>query len=993
MSTASGAPLPVSASPNHSGEDAWRASAEAQIADLQQALAVAQAQVEFQNNRFLALLETLPGGSGLPGPGDQVLRYDLFGPTPDLPATAGANKPRTRARVAGLQEPFLMQVLAQNPNPVLRLTATGEVRYANVAAQALGTALSRAAQPGGYLLPVVRRALGTNSTQHQEIAFGDHWYLVQAVPGPGEACATLYLTDSTALHSADERLAEQREFYETILNELTVDVAVFTAEHRYSFVNALAIQDPTLREWIIDKDDFEYCTYRNRSADLAIERRRRFDQVVQLRAEVQWEEITSTDRGPQHMLRQMRPVYDADGTLRMMVGMGFNITERHHAEKKLAEQRAFYEFVLNQLPSDIGIFDAQFRYLFVNERGIKDPEVRKWVIGKDNFEYFARTGRPSSMAEERQKRFEQTMRERKLITYEESFTRPDGTRHMLRCLQPVFHPDGSPYLVVGYGLDITERVQAEQLVTQAKLVAEESARVKESFLANMSHEIRTPMNAILGMSQLLAKTTLTAHQHSYQQAIATSAENLLVIINDILDLSKLEAGKLTLETVGFSPAQLLAQVEQTLQFKAAEKGLSLITSLSPQMPEVVLGDPHRIRQVLLNLAGNAVKFTEKGQVTITCKLVGADLEAAGTALVEFRVTDTGIGIEPEYLSAIFNEFSQADSSVTRKFGGTGLGLSICRNLVELMGSEVLVESQKDKGTTTHFVLRLPVGTPQDLPQPELPAGEVAALQEHLYGRQVLLVEDNLFNRQIARSFLKQAHVQVTEAEHGALAVELAQHQHFDLILMDVQMPVMDGYAATAILRQQLRLTTPIIALTANAISGEREKCLAAGMNGYLAKPFQEKQLLQLLSEWMLVPAPNQPGLSLAAGPAPQLTTGLYSIDDLLKAGQGDPEFVVFMLATFSESCEEAMADMRRGLQETNLRLLKATAHTLKPSLQHLNAWQALPPVEKIDKWSEPFCAEELAAAVNLLEMLLKEVLAQIAVDLAEERVMTRTLAA
>ena len=400
---------------------------------------------------------------------------------------------------------------------------------------------------------------------------------------------------------------------------------------------------------------------------------------------------------------------------------------------------------------------------------------------------------------------------------------------------------------IGIYLDVTLQKQLEAGLREAKAVAETSTQAKQRFLANMSHEIRTPMNAILGMSHLLKKTPLDATQASYLHAITASADTLLVVINDILDSAKIEAGRLSIEHVGFDPAGLCQQVEKTLRYRVEEKGLLFETWLDPALPAVLVSDPHRLRQVLLNLAGNAIKFTERGHVRLTCTLLGP--LAPHEALVEFVVEDTGIGIEAGYLEQIFEEFSQEDSSVTRQFGGSGLGLSISQKLVALLGGELRLESSKHAGTRSQFVLRLPVGqAPALTPQQH---DDLDYLHAALRGKRLLLVEDNVFNRMLASVFLSNAGIEVQEAANGQLAVDLARSQSYDLVLMDVQMPVQNGYQATAQLRQDLGLATPIVALTANAIVGERDKCLAAGMNDYLTKPFEEVVLLRMVYKWVI----------------------------------------------------------------------------------------------------------------------------------------------
>ena len=377
-------------------------------------------------------------------------------------------------------------------------------------------------------------------------------------------------------------------------------------------------------------------------------------------------------------------------------------------------------------------------------------------------------------------------------------------------------------------------IQNKELI-QSKLRAEHSSKAKEQFLANMSHEIRTPLNGIDGMTRLLDSTSLSNDSQEYVNAIKSSSENLLVIVNDILDFSKIEAGKLSIEKIGFNLTKILNQVIKSSCYKAEEKGVLLESNIDGKIADILIGDPVRLQQIVINLLNNALKFTSKGFVKLNCTLISTK---NNLNTIKFEIDDTGIGIEKNKLDTIFESFSQEDDSTTREFGGTGLGLSISKHLVELFNGQLLVKSEKNKGTSFYFTLDLPIGNEDDLPEDLTVVNE----PESLENKRVLLVEDNEINQFLATTILKQWKMNIDIADNGKIALDRLKEQNYDVILMDVQMPIMGGLEATELIRNTLNITTPIIALTANAIKGDNEKCIEVGMDDYISKPFNHSIL-------------------------------------------------------------------------------------------------------------------------------------------------------
>ena len=488
--------------------------------------------------------------------------------------------------------------------------------------------------------------------------------------------------------------------------------------------------------------------------------------------------------------------------------------------------------------------------------------------------------------------------------------------------------------VVGTMQDISARKETERALIEARDEAERSAKAKEEFLANMSHEIRTPMNAIIGFCKLLHNTPLNPEQREYLLAVDNSGKTLIAIINDILDLSKVASGRLEFERHPFSLPELLSSLLGILKPKAAEKSLQLSYTIGPDVPASICGDATRLNQVLLNLVGNAVKFTEQGEVGIEVKLAR---DGGDRHWLLFEVHDTGIGIAQDKQESIFESFTQASNETTRKYGGTGLGLTICKRLVELQGGRIGVQSTLGVGST--FFIELPFGKCEaSAPKAEeTPAEDKTA--NPTTPAHILLAEDNQLNQVLARRILEQAGHSVVIAANGLEALQALEKGRFDLVLMDIQMPEMDGFSALRAIRAHADPRTrslPVIALTAHAFAEEAERCLKAGFSEFMAKPFQPDKLLSLIRRIQL---------GKTAPPSPQAPINLASLDTLVA---GDTGFRDELISIFIAEAPLALSKLRAAQEAANGEAMYQAAHGIKPSFILMGIPEAKELMDKLE---------------------------------------------
>ncbi len=698
---------------------------------------------------------------------------------------------------------------------------------------------------------------------------------------------------------------------------------------------------------------------------------------------------------------------DSNGDITGTTSIGTDVTARHAAEQELEQSRRTVRTLVDALPEALILVDRETRILAANSTFVRRlNKGMHQVTGSRLEDLFS-----AEVARERRTQIEQVFSSGRPLVFSDKRDLWRFEHH----LGPVSRIDGSVEAVAMLSIDVTDRERqsdetskaAEQLrssnqqleqqlaqhaaeLARARSIAEEASRSKNEFLANMSHEIRTPMNAIMGLVHLALQTELTHKQREYLETVSKSSQTLLGIINDILDVSRIEAGKLTIEKTDFSLEGVLARSVALLSLKAREKGITLEQQVDPAIPDSLVGDPLRLEQILVNLLGNAVKFTEQGSINLSVK-AGQSQNLKDRLVLEVCVSDTGIGMDDSTLARLFKPFSQGDSSSTRNHGGTGLGLTICRHLVEMMEGTITVESTPGKGSRFCFSVVLGIGSPAARTGKKAERGVLIQRFHCLKGLHLLVAEDHPINRQIVREVLEAVGAEVETANNGREAVAFMQEygDSIDLILMDLQMPVMDGYVATAEIRRRFsRNRLPIIAMTAHALNEERERCIASGMNEHLPKPIVVEKLYELLARL----TDRQPEVSFSdlftgeqsdfpQEPFPEQLPGI-SVHDALRRVNGNTRLLGQLIRLFVKEHQGTASEIRGLIADQDPASAARLVHGLKGVAGNLSAERLHSAAVNLESALKNQDAATATALLPLLESALTEIFS--AVDLLAE---------
>lgn len=621
-----------------------------------------------------------------------------------------------------------------------------------------------------------------------------------------------------------------------------------------------------------------------------------------------------------------------------------DITEKRRIEselKKIEAEREEHQFrlqsILDNTPLMIFIKDLNGRYLLAN-KSYKETFnfTSEQLIGKTDFDLV-----PEADAERYREIDEYVIREQKNVEVEEMIEQAGVCKNLLIVKFPLFDKNKTLYGISGIASDITERYLYGLHLIESKRKAEMAEQMQEQFLANMSHEIRTPMNGIIGMTNILLNSSMSNEQKDFVHIIKKSSDSLMILINDILDLSKIKAGKLRIEHIDFRLRETLEQTISTFRVLINDKGLRLRVSVDLNIPDSLTGDPHRLNQILNNLISNAIKFTAEGEINFQVKAVH---QSENEIELSFSISDTGIGIEKEKQDLIFECFSQAECGTSRMFGGSGLGLSITKKLIEMQNGSIQVKSIPGEGTEFNFTIKYAI--PGHTVAKQYDHIKQETLQEGgLSGKRVLVVEDNEANQKVIYHMLDKVGIDVDLADNGKIAIKLLEDGfQYDLVIMDLQMPEMDGFETTAYIRQKLKLTIPIIAMTASAMRNEKIKCMEVGMNEYMNKPFVPADLFRELRRFLLTKeegiADNNHSTVYSE------SKKLYSLNHLIELD--DLDCLCEVLQIFIESTPVMMNEIKEAIISKNWDEVYKKSHKLKSSIGILQMGKLMSVVSKIE---------------------------------------------